>query len=148
MGLAEQLEEDLKQAMRDRDAIRRGAIRLIRTAIQNQEISTRASLSEEDIIQLLAREVRQRRESIDEYRKANRTDLLEKEEAELAIVMGYMPQQLSRDEIAAEARKAIEETGARGPAEKGKVMGKLAPAMRGKADGRLINEIVTELLEG
>jgi uncharacterized protein YqeY len=146
-SLSERLGEDLKTAMRDGDAVRRSAIRLIRAAIKNAEIAQRKTLDDEGVIDILAREVRQRKESITEFEKADRSDLVSKEQSELEIVLNYLPQQMSAEDIAAEARKVIEQMGARGPADKGKVMSVLAPALRGKADGREINEAVTKLLE-
>ena len=148
MGLAERLEEDLREAMRRGDVVRRSVIRMTRNALQNAAIARGAPLDEEALMEILAREVRVRRESIAEFRKGNRADLVEKEEAELAVLMGYLPQQLSREEIAVVAREIIQETGARGPADRGKVMGRLMPRLRGRADGRDVNQVVTELLQG
>lgn len=144
--LDEKLMEDLKGAMRAHDERRVSAIRMVRNAIKNAEIDKRGPLDDVAVAEILAREVRVRREAIEEARKAGRADVVEKEEAGLAIVLQYLPQQLSREEIAAEARKVIGELGARGPTDRGKVMGKLMPLLRGKAEGRLVNEVVSELL--
>ena len=147
MTLQERLMEDLKTAMRSRDETRRSVIRLIRSAVQSEEIGKRRSLDDAGVVEVLSRMARQYRDSIDAYRQASRSDLAEREEAELAVLAEYLPRQLTREEIAALAREAVRETGAMGPGEKGKVMGKLMPQLRGRADGNLVNAIVVELLE-
>ena len=147
MTLQERLMEDLKTAMRSGDETRRSVIRLIRSAVQSEEIAKRRSLDDAGVVEVLSRMARQYRDSIDAYRQADRRDLAEREEAELAVLAEYLPRQLTREEIAALAREAVRETGAMGPGEKGKVMGKLMPQLRGRADGNLVNAIVVELLE-
>ena len=139
--------DDLKEAMRSGDQLRRSVIRLVRAALQNEQIAKKGELDDAAAIEVLSRMTRQYRESIEVYRKGNRPDLAEQEERELAVVMGYMPQQLSRDEVRNAAQRTAEEVGASGPADRGKVMGALMPQMRGKADGSVVNEVVTELLE-
>jgi uncharacterized protein YqeY len=116
------------------------------SAVKNAEIAKRADLEESDIIGVIAKEARQREESIDAFKQGNRQDLVDKEEAELAIIQEYLPQQASRDEILAAAQQIIAEVGAEGPRDKGKVMPRLIAQFKGKADGREINDIVTELL--
>ncbi len=148
MGLADRLTLDLREAMRSGDTVRRSAIRMIRSALQNAEIARRGPLDEQAELEVLAREVRQRRESIEEFRKGARPDLVEKEEADLGVLLGYLPQQMSREEIVLEARRVMNATGARGPADRGKMMGQLMPRLRGRADGRDVNQVVTELLQG
>ena len=144
--LKQKLVDDLKQAMRERDKVRCSVIRLVMAAIKNAEIARQADLDDGDILGIIAKEVRQRRESIEAFRQGNRQDLVAQEEAELAILQGYLPQQMTREEIVAEARRVIEEVGAQGLADKGKVMPKLIAQLKGKADGREINAVVTELL--
>ena len=139
--------EDLKTAMRAADETRRSVIRLIRSVVQNEEISKAKALDDAGVVEVMSRMARQYRDSIEAYGKANRQDLVEKEEVELAVLAQYLPAQLTRDEVTNLAREAIREAGARGPAEKGKVMGKLMPQLRGKADGNLVNTVVIELLE-
>lgn len=155
MGLREQLPEDLKSAMRAGDALRRDVLRSLLTAISNTEIArvnvkdesaTRQDLAEADVLDVIQKQVKQRRESAEEYRKGGRAELAAREEAEAEILTAYLPAQMSRDEIAAEVRAAIAETGASGPAGKAKVMPLVIGKLKGKADGRLINEVVTELL--
>ena len=146
--IVEQLEDDMKQAMRDRDRPRLSAIRMMRSALQNATIAKGpdATLDDTEAADVLAREARQRKESIDEFKKAGRDDGLEDQEAELAVVMSYLPERLSRDEIAAEAKKIIDDLGARSMADRGRVMGALMPAMRGRADGKDVSDVVQQLL--
>jgi uncharacterized protein YqeY len=144
--LKQKLTDDLKQAMRAGDKVRCLVIRSVMAAIKNAEIAKQADLADGDILGVIAKEVRQRHESIDAFRQGNRQDLVAEEEAELAILQGYLPQQMTREEIIAEARRVIEEVGAQGPADKGKVMPRLIAQLKGRADGREINAVVTELL--
>jgi uncharacterized protein YqeY len=155
MGLKEQIAEDLKSAMRAGDAVRREVMRSLLTAINNAEVarvnpddeaSSRQALPEPDVLAVVEKQAKQRRDSIDEFRKAKRDDLAEREEAELAIIAQYLPKQLSRDEITEEVRAIIAETGASGPGDKSKVMPAAIGRLKGRADGRAINEVVTELL--
>lgn len=148
MSLKEQLAADLKDAMRQRDARRREVLRLTLAALHNAEIEARGELDAAAVAGVLAREAKRRRESIEEFRKAGRQDLVEKEEAELAILSAYLPQPLSREEIVQAARQAIQETGASGAKDIGKVMPVLMQQLAGRADGRQVNEVVRELLAG
>ena len=145
-NLKQKLTDDLKQAMRNGDKVRRSVIRLVMAAIKNAEIARQATLENTDILGIIAKEVRQRQESIEAFRQGNRQDLVAQEEAELAVLKEYLPRQLTREEIIAAARQVIAEVGAQGPGDKGKVMPKLIAQLKGKADGREINAIVTELL--
>ena len=144
--LKQKLTDDLRKAIRDRDKLRSSVIRLVMAAIKNAEIAKQATLDEADILGIIAKEVRQRKESIEAFKQGNRQDLVAQEEAEMAILKEYLPEQISRDEIITAARKVIDEVGAQGPGDKGKVMGKLIPQLKGRADGREINAVVTELL--
>ena len=146
--LQEKLMADLKEAMKGGDKTRLEVIRMVRARIKNAEIAKQKSLDDSDVLDVIAKEAKQRRESIAEFKKADRQDLSDKEEAELAILLKYLPQQMSREEVLAAARRVIEEVGARGPGDKGKVMQNLVPQLKGKAEGRDINEVVTELLSG
>lgn len=146
MSLKEQLAEDLKDAMRQGDETRKTAIRLTITAIKNAEVAAMRQFEDADVIGVIAKQAKQRRESIDEFKKANRQDLVDKEAAELKVLETYLPAQMSREDVAAEARKAIEEVGAKGPGDRGRVMSALMPRLAGRADGKLVNEAVTELL--
>ncbi|MFQ5997035.1 MAG: GatB/YqeY domain-containing protein [Dehalococcoidales bacterium] len=145
-NLKQKLTDDIKQAMRSRDTTRRSAIRLLMAAINNAEIARQAALEDADILGIIAKEVRQRHESIEAFKQGNRPDLVAQEEAELAILQEYLPQQMTREEIVAAARRVIAEVGAEGPGDKGKVMPKLIAQLKGQADGREINAVVSELL--
>jgi uncharacterized protein YqeY len=150
MPLKEQLTADLTDAMRQSDDVRKSTLRMLITAINVAEVagSERRQLSDEQVMQVLAKQVKQRRESIDEFQKAGRQDLVDREAAELKVLEAYMPPQMPHEEIEAEARKAIAEVGAKGPSDKGKVMQTLMPRLSGRAEGREINAVVTELLAG
>jgi uncharacterized protein YqeY len=145
-NLKEKLNADLKQAVRGGDKVRRSVIRMVLAAVHNAEIAQQTALETGDILGVIAKEARQRQESIEAFKQGNRQDLVAQEEAELAIIQEYLPQQMTRDEIIAEARKVIEEVGAEGPKDKGKVMPKIIAQLKGRAYGRQINEVVTELL--
>lgn len=144
--LKQKLMDDLKQAVKSGDGVKRSVIRLVMAAIKNAEIARQASLSDADVLGVIAKQVRQRQESIDAFKRGNRHDLVAQEEAELAVLNEYLPRQMPREEIVAEARRVIGEVGAVGLSDKGKVMPKLIAQLKGKADGREINAVVTELL--
>ena len=145
-GLKQKLADDLKQALRQGDRVRLSVTRLLIAAINNAEIARQATLNDADVFGVIAKEVRQRKESIEAFKLGNRPDLVTQEEAELAILQEYLPQQVTREEIVTEARRVIGEVGAQGLSDKGKVMPKLIAQLKGRADGREINEVVTELL--
>ena len=147
MPIQARLQEDLKQAMRDKDVVRRSVLRYLRSEIHNEEIAKQTELDDEGIIRVLTRQAQQRRDSIEVYEAANRQDLVDKEKGELAIIFEYMPQQMSREEIIDVARQAIEEAGAAGPGDMGKVMGRIMPQVRGKTDGKEVSSIVSEELK-
>ncbi len=144
--MKQKLMDDLKQAMRGGDKVRLSVIRLVMSAVKNTEIARRADLSDADILGVITKEVKQRQESIEAFKQGNRHDLVAREEAELAILQEYLPEQMTREEIIAEARRVIEEAGAQGLSDKGKVMPKIIAQLKGRADGREINAVVTELL--
>jgi hypothetical protein len=156
MTLKDQLNADLRDAMRAGDETRKTTLRLLITAIRNAEIPpegaatdvSRQELTDDAVLNVVRREVKQRRDSIDAYAKANRQDLVAKEEAELNVLSLYLPAQMSRAEIEAVAKTIIERVGASGPADKGKVMPAIMAELRDKAEGREINAVVTELLGG
>ena len=145
--LKQKLTDDLKQAMKSGDTGKRSVIRLAMAAISNTEIARRAALSDADILGVIAKEVRQRHESIEAFKQGNRQDLVTREEAELAILQEYLPQQMTREEVVEAARRVIEEVGAQGPGDRGKVMPIIISQLKGRADGREINTVVTELLQ-
>jgi len=144
--LQQKLTDDLKQAMKGGDTLKRSVIRLLMAAIKNAEIAKQKALDDSDILGVIAKEIRQRKESIEAFKQGNRPELAANEEAEMAVLEAYMPAQMSRDEIVAEAQQVIKEVGAESIRDKGKVMPQLIAKLKGKADGREINEVVTELL--
>ncbi len=152
MPLKEQLQADLKEALRARDARRKSVIRMALADITNAEVERRGELDDSDVIAVLRRQVARRRETIAELQQANRPDLLANEEAELALLEAYLPQMLSREEIAIEARQVIAELLAANPASTagpkliGQVMRPLMQRLKGRADGTIVNEVVRELL--
>ncbi len=153
MGLREQLMDDLKEAMRHQDEVRKRTIRSVIAALKKAETELdasgqRVSLDDDDIVVLIARQAKQREESIVEFRRGGREDLVAEEEAELAVLRAYLPEQLSREEVEAEARQVIAEVGATSPRDMGKVMKPLLTRLKGRADGALVNQIVRELLAG
>ncbi len=144
--LKQRLSADLKQAMRDGDKVKRGTIRMLMAAINNAEIARRDVLPEADILGIIAKDVRLHKESIEAFQQGNRPDLVAREEAEMSLLQAYLPRQMGREEIVAAVSLVIAELGARGPADKGKVMPRVIAQLKGRADGREINEVVTELL--
>lgn len=146
-SLKEKLNTDLKQAMKSGDTTKRNVIRLVLAAVNNAEIAKQAKLTDGDIIGVMQKEIRQRQESITAFKQGNRPDLVAIEEAEMAVLQTYMPVQVTHDDIVAAAKRIIAETGARGPGDKGKVMPQIIAELKGKADGREINAVVTELLK-
>lgn len=149
MSLKDKLLEDMKAAMKDKEGgkLRLSVIRMARAAIKNIEINKKHELNDEETIEVLAREVKQRRDSIDEYQKANRQDVVDTLTLEIEILLDYLPKQLTADEIRTLVKEAVETTGAKEAKEMGKVMGVLMPKVKGKADGKLVNEIVREFLK-
>ena len=146
MTMKSRLVDDLKQAMRDKDALRRDTIRYLRSEIRNQEIRDRKELDDAGVIQVLSRQAQQRRDSIEIYRDAGRRDLVDKEESELSVIVAYLPQQLTSEEITDLVRQVVADVGATGPGDMGKVMGAIMPQVRGKAEGREVNAIVQQTL--
>jgi len=132
--------------MRSGDTTRRDVIRFLRSAIHNQEIASQGELDDEGVIGVLSKQALQRRDSIELFREGNRPDLVEKEEAQLVIIGEYLPTQLTEEEISVLVHAAVEATGATGQKDMGKVMGRLMPDVKGKADGRAVSRIVQELL--
>jgi uncharacterized protein YqeY len=146
MALLDKLNSDLKDAMRARDELKTSVLRMLLSAINYAEIAQQKKLDDGGIIGVVQKEIKQRRESIEAFEKGNRPELAAKEKAEMAMLQAYVPAQMSRDEILAVVQQVLAETGAKGPGDKGKVMQKLMPLVRGKADGNEVNGIVTELL--
>ncbi|AMA72355.1 MULTISPECIES: GatB/YqeY domain-containing protein [Aneurinibacillus] len=146
MRLIDRLTNDMKQAMKDKDKLKLSVIRLVKSAIKNEEINQGKELSDDEVLTVLTRELKQRRDSLQEFEKAGRDDLATSARDEIKILMEYMPEQLSEDEIRTLVKEAIEQTGASSKKDMGKVMGALMPKVKGRADGSLVNKIVQESL--
>jgi uncharacterized protein YqeY len=147
MTLREKIESDIVQAMRARDQGRLDALRFLKSAILEAEKSRGESLDDEAVTQVITKQVNNRRESIRMFQKGNREDLVAKESMELAVLEGYLPAQLSQEELAQLVQRVIEEVGATTIRDKGRVMGRLMPQVRGKADGTEVNALVEQILE-
>jgi uncharacterized protein YqeY len=146
MTLSERLEAAMRDAMRARDEMRTQTLRMAMAAAHNQRIAKGRDLTDDEVVDVLTRQVKQRRESITMYRDAGREERALSEEAEAAILTEFLPQQLSAEEIEELARTAIAETGAAGPGDMGRVMGALSPRTKGRADGRAVSDTVRRLL--
>lgn len=147
MSLKKQLQDDVAEAMRSGDTNKRDTLRLLLAAVKQEEVDRQIQLDDAGVEAVLAKQAKQRRETIEDAEKAGRGDLAAKEAAELAIVETYLPEMMTRDEIRAAAEAVISESGASGIQDMGKVMGQLVPQLQGRADGRLASEVVRELLQ-
>ncbi|GGC82565.1 GatB/YqeY domain-containing protein [Enterococcus wangshanyuanii] len=147
MSLLTTLNDDIKTAMKSKDKETLSVLRMLKAAIQNEQIKANRDLDGEEELTVLSREMKQRRDSLSEFEKAGRDDLADKVKIEITIVEKYMPQQLSEEEIRQIVKTAIDQTGASSPKEFGKVMSAVMPAVKGKADGNQVNAIVKELLQ-
>ena len=146
MSFKEALLKDQMDAMRQKDTLRLSVIRMVQSAINYAEIEQGHELDDAGVVSVIARDVKRHRDTIAEFAKGNRPDLLQKEQAELAILLSYLPQQMSVEEIEAHARTVIAQVGAKGPGDMGKVMGVLMPQLKGKAESRMIGQVVQSLL--
>jgi len=147
MPLEQILEKDLIAAMKAREAEKLGVLRMLKTALTNTKIQKKKeTLEDAEVLEVIQKQAKQRQESMESFRQAGRQDLLAKEEAEFAILSQYLPAQMSDDEIRAAVQKAIETTGAKTKADMGRLMKELMPVVKGKADGKRVNEVVSSLL--
>ncbi len=147
MPLLDRLTEELKGSLKSGDHVKVSVIRLLKSAVKNREIEKMAPLTEEEIVDVIMSAMKQRRESIGEFQKGGREDLVQKEESELKILQTFLPQQLSEEELMNEIRVAIREVGAVSPRDMGKVMKILMPRVKGRAEGAKVSSIVKELME-
>lgn len=147
-SLQERIDAAMVAAMKAREAVRLGALRMVRSALKNREIEKRAPLDDGDVLQALATQAKQRRESIEQFRSGGREELAAKEEAELAVLQEFLPRELDPEELRELVASAVAEVGAEGPKDMGRVMGVLMPRVRGRADGALVNRLVREMLAG
>lgn len=147
MSLMEQLTADMKEAMKKGEKERLSVIRLVRGAVRQAEIDGKKTLTDDEVIAVIGKEVKMRRDSIEEFARGGRTDLVKKTQAEIAVLMPYLPKQLSTDEVKKIVADVIAAVGASTAKDMGKVMGALMPRVKGRADGKLVNEIVRSLLQ-
>lgn len=146
MELIERLNQDLKQAMKDKDKVRLSVIRMIKSATKNREIELGHPLSDDDALAVVQKELKQRKDSLQAFQDANRTDLATAIEEEIAVLQAYLPQPLTADELQAIVSDVIAKVGATSKADMGKVMGQLMPVVRGRADGKEVQQMVQSLL--
>jgi len=147
MTLRERLEEEIVAAMRGRERARLESLRYLKSVVQLAEKDLKKTLDDPGMVEIVSKQVNDRRESIRMFQQGNRDDLVAKESAELAILESYLPPQLGHDELVQLVRDVVKEVGASTPRDKGKVMGRLMPQVRGRADGTVVNDLVTQLLE-
>ncbi len=146
MALKERLTNDMKSALRNRETVRLGLIRMIRAQIKNREIAKGNELPDEDVVEVVSSLIKSRREALEFAVKGDRRDLVSQAEEELEILKSYLPDQLSEEEVRSMVREAIDQSGAAGPRDLGRIMGAVMPRVKGRADGRLVNDIVRECL--
>ena len=149
MSLKEKIPSDLKNALREKKTVDHSVLRMVQSAIRNKEIEKkkRDGLTDEEIVEVISSEIKKRKEAVNEYIKAQRQDLADKEKSEIEVLISYMPKQMEEMEIREEVKKAIQEAGAKAQGELGKVMKIVMPRMKGKADGALVNKVVREELQ-
>ncbi|CAM4133766.1 hypothetical protein BAMA_22095 [Bacillus manliponensis] len=146
MSLLGRLNDDMKQAMKNKQKEKLTIIRMVKAALQNEEIKLQHSLEEDEELTVLTREVKQRKDSLLEFKKAGREDLVDKLKSEIQILETYLPEQLTEEELAAVIKQVISEVGAASKADMGKVMSAVMPKVKGKADGSQVNKLVSQLL--
>ncbi len=146
MSIKRKVESEMVVAAKAKDKLKLSALRMIKTALHNKEIDLKRELNDAEMLQLLSSIAKQRNDSIEQFKKGGRTDLVEKEEAELKIIQGFMPEQMSEADVSAEIDRAIAEVGATGAKDMGKVMKVLMPKLTGKADGKVVSELVKKKL--
>ncbi len=146
MSLAEKLQQDMKLALKNKEKEKLSTIRMVRAAIKRVEIDNKAPLSDDQVLEVILREVKQRKDAIQEYEKAGRQDLLEKEKAELEVLEAYLPKQFTEEELQDLIQETIQQLGVTSKKEIGKVMKAVIPKVKGKADGKVVNQMVQKLL--
>ena len=147
MSLKQKLQEDLKSSMKNKDAIKKSVITLIRSSIKQYEVDNRVELQDDEIVDLIAKQLKQTRDSREEFAKAGRDDLVSKAEAEIEVLQEYLPQQLSEEELNEIVISTISEVGATSMKDMKKIMTSIMPKVKGRADGKLINELVKKNLQ-
>lgn len=147
MSLKEKLMDDLKIAMKEKDQLRKSVITMIRAAIKQYEVDKRVELDDESILDIMSKQVKQKRDAIEEFAKGNRQDLVDEAKAEIDILMEYLPQQLTEEEMKLIVSEVVKEVGATTAKDMGKVMSALMPKVKGRADGKLLNQVVRQFLQ-
>lgn len=147
MNLSERLNEDMKQAMKSRDKFTLSTIRMVRSTIKYLEIDLKRTLDDNEVLDILSREIKQRKDALQEFEAAGRDELAASTKAEIEIIIKYLPQQLTEEEIKVIVQQTIQETGASSKSEMGKVMSALMPKVKGRADGKLVNQAVQQFLQ-
>lgn len=147
MALKDQLMDDLKQSMKDKDNLKKSVITLIRSAIKQYEVDNRVEADDDKVIDTISKQLKQRRDSLVEFEKAQREDLVDQTKKEIDVLVSYLPEQMSAEEVKNIVVQTISETGASSVKDMGRLMAALMPKLKGKADGKLINEIAKELLQ-
>jgi hypothetical protein len=148
MALKERLDQDMKSAMREKAELKLSTIRMLKSAIKYREIELMKPLDDSGILGVMATEIKRRRDSVEQYRAGNRADLADKEEAEIKILQEFLPQQLTREEVEAKVAEVVARVGAQGPKDMGAVMKALLPEVQGRADGKVVSELVKQRLAG
>ncbi len=146
MSLKERLLEDMKVAMRDKDVIKKNTVQMARSAVLQVEKDNKVTLDDDGIIEIIAKEVKKRKESLPEYEKSGRQDLIDNLGAEIKVLMQYLPQQLTEEELEEIVKSAIQETGASSKRDMGKIMQAVMPRIKGRADGKMVNQIASKYL--
>lgn len=146
MSLKDKLMEDLKSSMKNKDKIRKNVITMLRSAIKQREVDERIELDDDGIIDIVSKQVKQKRDAIDDFKKGNREDLVELTEEEVKILLEYLPEQLSEDEVRVMVKEIIDETDAKSMKDMGKIMAKIMPKIKGRADGSIVNKIAKDYL--
>lgn len=147
MPLKDILTEDLKESMKSKNKVKKDVVTMVRAAIKQREVDERIELSDADIIDIIAKQVKQKRDSIEEFQKGNRQDLVDLTNEEIKILLNYLPPQLSEEELEAIVKETIEETQAQTKKDLGRLMAVLMPKVKGKADGKQVNQIVAKYLQ-
>ena len=146
MSLKEKLADDLKSAMKDKNVIRKNVVQMVRAGILQVEKDNKVTLDDEGVLDIIAKQLKQRRDSLPDYEKSGREDLIAELKAEMDVLMEYLPKQLTRDELEVIVRQAVEATGASSMKDMGRVMAEVMPKTKGRADGKMINEIAKAML--
>lgn len=146
MTLKDKLMNDLKESMKNKDQLRKSVVTLVRSAIKQREVDERVELSDDDILEIISKQLKQRKDALEEFKKSQREDLVEEAENEIKVLMTYLPEQLTDEELQVIIRETINQVGATSMKDMGKIMGVVMPKVKGKADGKRINEITKQIL--